>query len=67
MEVHLLLVRLKVWLSFSFFITPGKYDWFSYIHMQNAINMVPSMPHSEKKNKNSKDLTFSAAAKIMQM
>lgn len=51
MEVHMLSMHLKIWLSFSFFIAPGKYDWFSFLYMQNAINMVPNIPYSEK-NKN---------------
>ena len=36
------------------------------MHMQNAMDMVPSMPHSGK-NKTQKDVSFYAAAKIMQM
>lgn len=65
MEVHMLSVHLKIWLSLSFFITPGKYDWFSFIHMQNAMDMVPSIPHSKKKKQ--KGIYFYATAKIMQM
>ena len=51
MEAHMLSMHLQIWLSLSYFITPGKYDWFSFMHMQDAMHMVPSMPHSEKKQK----------------